>query len=53
MMQSSMPSKNGKVELSEELLAAERANKLVVQEGIPFREAYRRIAALLQRRRNS
>ncbi len=43
----------GKVKLSEELLAAERANELVVQEGIPFREAYRRIAALLQRRRNS
>ena len=29
----------------DELSAAEQANKLVVSEGIPFREAYRRIAA--------
>ncbi len=29
------------------LYAAERANRLVVEEGIPFREAYRRIAAEL------
>ena len=29
----------------DELNAAEQANKLVVSEGIPFREAYRRIAA--------
>ena len=28
-------------------LAAERANELVLQEGIPFREAYRRVAAEL------
>ena len=42
-----------KVELSEELFAAERANELVVREGIPFREAYQRIAALLQRQRDS
>jgi argininosuccinate lyase len=27
--------------------AAERANRLVVEEGIPFREAYRRVAAEL------
>ncbi len=42
-----------KAELSEDLLAAERANELVVKEGIPFREAYQRIAALLKRRRDS
>ena len=29
--------------------AAERANELVVREGIPFREAYRRIGAELKR----
>jgi argininosuccinate lyase len=28
--------------------AAERANELVVREGIPFREAYRRVAAQLR-----
>jgi argininosuccinate lyase len=33
------------IELGDELYAAERANRLVVDEGIPFREAYRRIAA--------
>ena len=27
--------------------AAERANELVVREGIPFREAYRRVGAAL------
>ncbi len=42
-----------KAELSEDLLAAERANELVVKEGIPFREAYQRIAALLKRPRDS
>lgn len=42
-----------KAELSEDLLAAERANELVVKEGIPFREAYQRIAALLKRSRDS
>ena len=42
-----------KIELNDELLAAERVNELVVQEGIPFREAYQRIAALLQRQRDS
>ena len=34
-------------ELSPELFAAEEANRLVVEEGIPFREAYRRVAAKL------
>ncbi len=34
-------------ELSPELFAAEEANRLVVAEGIPFREAYRRVAARL------
>ncbi len=42
-----------KIELSEELFATERANKLVVQEGIPFREAYQRIAAMLKRQRDN
>ncbi len=35
------------IELDPELYAAERANALVVDEGIPFREAYRRVAAEL------
>lgn len=35
------------IELPPELFAAEAANRLVVTEGIPFREAYRRIAAQL------
>ena len=30
--------------------AAEQANRLVVAEGIPFRDAYRRVAALLPRK---
>jgi argininosuccinate lyase len=33
--------------LGPELYAAEQANELVVKEGIPFREAYKRIAARL------
>ena len=37
-----------KIELSVELYAAERANELVVEEGIPFREAYQRVAAALK-----
>jgi argininosuccinate lyase len=37
------------IELGDELHAAERANELVVREGIPFREAYRRVAADLAR----
>lgn len=35
----------GRINLSEGLDAAEQANRLVTSEGIPFREAYRRIAA--------
>jgi argininosuccinate lyase len=35
--------------LSDGLFAAERANALVVEEGIPFREAYQRVAATLKR----
>jgi argininosuccinate lyase len=38
-------------ELPPELFAAEEANRLVVEEGIPFREAYRRVAAELRTRR--
>jgi argininosuccinate lyase len=38
------------ITLGPELYAAERANELVVKEGLPFREAYRRIAALLKRK---
>jgi argininosuccinate lyase len=38
-----------KIQLPPELHAAEQANELVVKEGLPFREAYRRIAALLKR----
>ena len=39
------------IELGDELYAAERANELVVKEGIPFREAYQRIAADLKQQR--
>lgn len=39
------------IRLPEELRAAERANQLVLSEGIPFREAYRRIAAELAAKR--
>ncbi|HEY3518175.1 MAG TPA: argininosuccinate lyase [Gammaproteobacteria bacterium] len=42
-----------KIELPPELYAAEQANELVVKEGVPFREAYRRIAALLKRKDES
>jgi argininosuccinate lyase len=38
------------ITLGPELYAAEQANELVVKQGLPFREAYRRIAALLKRR---
>jgi argininosuccinate lyase len=37
------------ITLGPELYAAEQANELVVKEGLPFREAYRRIAARLKR----
>jgi argininosuccinate lyase len=40
-----------KIALGEEVHAAERANELVVREGIPFREAYRRVAAALAKYR--
>jgi argininosuccinate lyase len=36
-----------RIELAPELYAAARANDLVVKEGLPFREAYRRVAAEL------
>ncbi len=35
-------------ELPSELFAAEEANRMVVAEGIPFREAYRRVADRLR-----
>ncbi len=34
-----------RIDLDDSLYAAERANELVIREGIPFREAYRRVAA--------
>ncbi len=37
------------ITLGPELYAAEQANDLVVKQGLPFREAYRRIAALLNK----
>jgi argininosuccinate lyase len=36
-----------RIALAPELYAAARANELVVKEGVPFREAYRRVAAEL------
>ena len=39
------------IRLDPAIHAAEEANRLVVSEGIPFREAYRRVAAKLQRER--
>jgi argininosuccinate lyase len=39
------------IELGDELYAAERANELVRKEGLPFREAYRKIAAGLAKRK--
>jgi argininosuccinate lyase len=38
-----------RIRLDESIHAAEEANRLVVAEGIPFREAYRRVAARLKR----
>ena len=38
------------IELKPELHAAEQANELVVKEGLPFREAYKRIAARFARK---
>jgi argininosuccinate lyase len=37
-----------RIRLDPAIHAAEEANRLVVTEGIPFREAYRRIAAKLE-----
>ena len=37
------------IRLDPAIHAAEEANRLVVAEGIPFREAYRRVAAKLQK----
>ena len=37
-----------KIELDPSIHAAEQANELVVREGIPFREAYRRVGAALR-----
>jgi argininosuccinate lyase len=37
------------IDLPPELFAAEEANELVVRQGLPFREAYRRVAARLKR----
>jgi len=34
-----------KIKLEPELFAAEAAYRMVLEEGIPFREAYRRVAA--------
>ena len=39
------------IALGDELYAAERANALVLNEGLPFREAYRRVAAELKAKR--
>jgi argininosuccinate lyase len=39
------------IDLGAELFAAERANALVLEEGIPFREAYRRVGAELEQQR--
>jgi len=39
------------IKLGPELRAAERANSLAVEQGIPFREAYRKIAAELNKQR--
>lgn len=41
----------GAIRLDPAVHAAEEANRLVVSEGIPFREAYRRVAAKLKRER--
>jgi argininosuccinate lyase len=38
-----------RIQLGGELYAAERANRLVVEQGMPFRDAYRQVAAELAR----
>ena len=45
----SMRFKAERIQLDPAMHAAEEANRLVVTEGIPFREAYRRVAAKLKR----
>ena len=40
-----------RITLGPELYAAEQANELVLKEGLPFREAYRRVAALFKKPR--
>jgi len=40
-----------RISLAPELYAAERANRLVLDEGLPFRDAYRRVATELARKR--
>jgi argininosuccinate lyase len=42
-----------RIELGAELFAAERANAMVLEQGISFRDAYRRVAAELERERES
>jgi argininosuccinate lyase len=37
------------IKLADALHAAERANELVVREGLPFRDAYRKVAAALSK----
>ena len=37
------------IHLDSELNAAEQANRLAIEEGIPFREAYQKIASLLDK----
>jgi argininosuccinate lyase len=37
-----------KISLDPALFAAEKANRLVLDEGIPFRDAYRRVAGSLK-----
>jgi argininosuccinate lyase len=37
-----------RIRLDPAIHAAEEANRLVVEEGIPFREAYKRVAAKLK-----
>jgi argininosuccinate lyase len=40
-----------KISLEPELFAAEAAYRMVLEEGVPFREAYRRVAAELEKKR--
>jgi argininosuccinate lyase len=39
------------IALADELYAAERANELVVKKGLPFRDAYRKIAETLAKKK--